>query len=123
MRDCAELVKALREYAEWMGPNNYELPIAMYDHLLEAADAIEELSKLQASCQQVNWISVEERLPEEWWPVLALIRFSEEPPAQEVLWHIGNGKWRACWDGAMVESKVSHWMPLPALPKEDKHGG
>ena len=44
MKDCAKLVKALREHAEWMGPNNYELPIAMYDDLLKAADVIEELS-------------------------------------------------------------------------------
>ena len=38
-----ELVKSLREYAEYIGPNNYELPIMLYDHLLQAADAIETL--------------------------------------------------------------------------------
>lgn len=43
MFDNADLVKALREHAEWMGPNNYELPIAMYDDLLKAADALERL--------------------------------------------------------------------------------
>lgn len=64
MFDNADLVKALREHAEWMGPNNYELPIAMYDDLLKAADAIDELSKLQASYREVNWISTKDRLPE-----------------------------------------------------------
>lgn len=43
MRDYEELVEALREYAEWMGPNNYELPIAMHDDLMRAADALERL--------------------------------------------------------------------------------
>ena len=40
-----ELIASLREYAEYIGPNNYELPIMMYDHLTQAADVIEELSR------------------------------------------------------------------------------
>lgn len=121
----------MKKYIEWeevereinaqyaAGHMDAETSADMLAHL-RAADTIEGLSKLQASCRQVNWISVEERLPKEWWPVLALIRFSEEPPVQEVLWHIGNSKWRACWDGKMVESKVSHWMLLPEPPKEEQ---
>lgn len=44
--DYTELVKSLREEADYIGPNNYELPIMLYDHLSQAAAAIEELDKL-----------------------------------------------------------------------------
>lgn len=42
-RDYKELVSDLREMSEWVGPDNFELPITLYDKLVEAADAIEEL--------------------------------------------------------------------------------
>lgn len=52
-----ELVKGLREDAEWAEANEWETPITLSDHLKQAADAIEELSKLR-------WIPVTERMPE-----------------------------------------------------------
>jgi len=103
----------------------------------EAADAIEELSmKLHGDeaaifgmkreiermvvADKPRWIPVTERLPKEWWPVLGLIQFhdEEEPPAQQVLWFLGNGHWRETWRGDMIESSVTHWMPLPEPPEE-----
>lgn len=67
------------------------------------------------------WIPVSERLPEEWWPVLGLIQYHDEkePPAQQVLWYLGNGHWRETWRGDMIESDVTHWMPLPQPPEEE----
>ena len=67
-----------------------------------------------------QWISVKERLPKEWWPVLGLIQFHDEkePPVQQVLWYLGNGHWRETWRGDMIESDVTHWMPLPEPPKD-----
>ncbi len=41
-----DLVKALEEDSEWVGDNNYEVPITLYDHLLMAAEAIRLLSEL-----------------------------------------------------------------------------
>lgn len=69
-----------------------------------------------------KWIPVTERLPEEWRPVLGLIQFcdEEEPPAQQVLWYLGNGHWRETWRGDMIESAVTHWMPLPEAPKGER---
>lgn len=43
MRDYEELVKALRENAEWAEGNIWEVPIMLPDNLKQAADAIEEL--------------------------------------------------------------------------------
>ena len=103
--------------------------------LLKAADAIEELSSAGSIYGKAwtlgydagrdensqRWISVTERLPPEWWPVLGLIQFHDEkePPAQEVLWYLGNGHWRETWRGDMIESAVTHWMQLPEPPKEE----
>ena len=73
MRDYAELIEALREEAEWAEANEYEAPIMLFDHLNQAADAIEELirqnSKWQEAVQNAldfipTWIRVEDALPE-----------------------------------------------------------
>ena len=103
-----ELVKRLR-LAKAVLSRNKDL-IAL---LSDAAEAIEELSK-------PKWIPVTERLPQEWWPVLGLIQYHDEkePPAQQVLWYLGNGHWRETWRGDMIESDVTHWMPLPQPPRE-----
>jgi hypothetical protein len=44
MTDCTELIKSLREEAEWAEANEWETPIMLSDHLKQAADAIEELT-------------------------------------------------------------------------------
>lgn len=44
MRD-QELVKALREHAEWARANQWETPIPLGDDLAEAADRIEAQAK------------------------------------------------------------------------------
>ena len=87
-----ELVKALREHAEWQRGNEWETPITLGDDLVEAADRIanqsthivalqQEIEKLRAQNEQLReaaalvtkesaellerrWIPVEERLPE-----------------------------------------------------------
>lgn len=121
MCDCAELVKTLREYAEWMGPNNYELPISMYDDLLKAADAIEDLeNKLNLWRQDKisRWISVDERLPGVFEPVIvcrkdksAKTGWKVEQGARDL-----NGWWKVY--GTRTKN-VTHWMPLPPPPKEE----
>ena len=91
MRDT-NLVKALREYAEWAEGNQYETPITLCDDLAEAADRLEnqnahiaalqqEIEKLRGQNEQLreaaalvtkesaellerHWIPVTERLPE-----------------------------------------------------------
>ena len=42
----SELADALEENAEWVGDNNYEVPITLYDHLLMGARAIRILQAM-----------------------------------------------------------------------------
>lgn len=91
MRDT-NLVKALREHAEWAEGNQWETPITLGDDLVEAADRLEnqnahvaalqkEIETLRGQNEQLReaaalvvkesaellerrWIPVEERLPE-----------------------------------------------------------
>ncbi len=61
----------------------------------------------------MNWISVDERLPEIGMYLIATGRYLEEVP---VGWYDGS-----CWswgfDDAEIDD-VTHWMPLPEPPKE-----
>ena len=44
--EAKKLVEALREDAEWAHANEWETPITLGDHLVEAADLIEHLSSV-----------------------------------------------------------------------------
>lgn len=105
-----ELVKRLRETS---------IDFGELDHisvmLLEAADAIEELSK-------PKWIPVTERLPLWGQDVLAVRTYGDGEKCQEVLmahiciWNEETGeKW---WNA----TNITHWMPLPEPPKEVTDG-
>lgn len=112
-----ELVATLRRQCVEMSCGNCNTCVNR-----QAADAIEELSATISKMEKATrWIPVTERLPRPWWPVLGLMQFvdKEEPPAQQVLWYLGNGHWRETWKGDMVDCNVTHWMPLPEPPKEE----
>jgi hypothetical protein len=47
-----EIVKALRENAEWCDANEYEIPLCMGDNQREAADLIESLQSQLAESQR-----------------------------------------------------------------------
>ena len=51
MTDVKELVKALREEADWCKAIEWEIPICTEDHIREAADLIEQLS---SKCRQLE---------------------------------------------------------------------
>ncbi len=57
----------------------------------------------------MEWISVEDRLPDE--EVGSLVYAHCTRPA-----FLRDGVWLACWDMREV-SRVTHWMPLPEPPK------
>ena len=115
MRDT-NLVNALREHAEWARANEWETPITLGDDLAEAADEIERMS-----AQVPRWIPVEERLPEDRSNVLVVAYWHER-------WGVYMG-WcapeRAEWSvhvgiGDRDDVAVTHWMPLPEPPKEER---
>lgn len=80
-----------------------------------AADRIEELER-----QQLEWIDVNERLPEEpgWY-----LTFS--PYENKQGGFIGTDSFRIKFDGMYFKNtfetfrKVTHWMPLPKPPEND----
>lgn len=130
-----DLVKALREHAEWQRGNEWETPITLGDDLVEAADRIanqdthvaalqKEIEKLRA--QMPRWIPVEERLPElqSWGAsevVLGLIKSKNAPSLNKLhnltlCVYCDNGIWSM--PGRYVA--ITYWMPLPEPPEEER---
>ena len=127
-----DLVKVLREHAEWARANEWETPITLGDDLTEAADRIanqsthiaalqKEIEKLRG--QLPRWIPVEERLPElqSWGAsevVLGLIKNENAPSLNKLhdltlCVYCDNGIWSM--PGRYVA--ITHWMPLPEPPE------
>ena len=123
MRDYAAISKRLRRYSE--NCVAYKLDADFADAVSDAADAIEELlDELTTIRKQFpRWISVEERLPEQFICVFAtdgedvgiaaFQGFIDDYPV-----------WSNAWNLEYIEDQydedflqVTHWMPLPAPPK------
>lgn len=74
------------EYLEWSKKNIEELPTI-----------------------ETEWISVNERLPEEWVEVLTNYKW--------LYYWIAHIEWDLWWvDSEYSKNSVSHWMPLPPNP-------
>lgn len=66
----------------------------------------------------MDWISVKDRLPEPLVDVLAYRPIRSPSRRCITIEHVTEGShWLFDWLGS-----VSHWMPLPAPPKEAEHG-
>ena len=90
--------------------------IVVYNEM--AIAALREQESLEEKQATIDWISVEERLPEPF--VSVLVYMPEERPLPTV--HEGflarEGVWYANhFDREPME--ITHWMPLPEPPKEE----
>lgn len=115
-----ELIKALHEGAEFLecSPPGINNAFARLCH--HAAESIEELIRENESlAKSVNeaseilrkrWIPVTERLPEE--TGFTLIFTANGNPG---VCYFTNGWW-----GGYSKDHITHWMPLPEPPEEDK---
>lgn len=74
-------------------------------------DALALIRQLEA--QVPRWIPVEERLPKKWMQVLA---YTSDGYRETMVY---DGHW---WWQRDVVVNVTHWMPLPEMPKEEEHG-
>ena len=110
MRNYEELVDRLRAGTYTAEELSIILP--------KAADVIEELSKLQASYRQVNWIRVEDRLPENDSHDRFLVCAIDPWFGTKVIDFMRYDR-RWLYDGKPTEAKVTHWMPLPEPPEVD----
>ena len=123
-----ELIKALKEDAEWAHANEWETPITLGDHLDAAADALEAADKRE---EAQRWISVKERLPDdvgsylvyyhEWSNGDFLPKYDDY--RIRVMRFMNNGKWRmpVCTDKrceADTNREVTHWQKLPQPPQK-----
>lgn len=122
-----ELVERLRAKADYMDDNGIML-YAAAPFYLECADAIEELSReyesiaksltesveLVRKLQSPSWIPVTERLPEENEEVLVVaVNFFNKDDRWAAIDWLYCGTWQQ-------HDIVTHWMPLPEPPKEEK---
>ena len=145
MRDYAELIKDLRESAEWsdrlavlMGRDVGDSKAPL---MRKAADAIEELLAENKAIKQSNkdaamrnkllcdeisrmkekvphWISVEERLPELGQGVLVY----DDCEYMSVADYTHDKHFPTVYEfhvNGEYEPGVTHWMPLPEAPKEE----
>ncbi len=82
----------------------------LYERIYEQAARIAELEA------ERRWIPVSERLPEDTERMLTIVYDAfEDTTAISILQHYGDGDWFS-WDSGRYV--VTHWMPLPELPKE-----
>ena len=128
----AELVKALKEDAEWAHANEWETPITLGDHLDAAADALEAADRRIAELKAAQrWIPVKERLPDdvgsylvyyhEWSNGDFLPKYDDY--RIRVMRFMNNGKWcmPVCTDKrceADTNREVTHWRKLPQPPQK-----
>ena len=62
-----------------------------------------------------NWISVADRLPKPHETVLVIRRNQRKKLSVECGCYMGSGDWQV---GTRLTRPVTHWMPLPEIPKE-----
>lgn len=121
-----EIVKALRCCAKGLGHNDAcenckvgEIQDRREYIEFAAANVIERLTAENAALREKvpQWISVEQKLPELGTRVIATdgVFVGEAIFARDSRWSgYGGGILRDC-----IGSVVTHWMPLPPVPKED----
>jgi hypothetical protein len=85
----------------------------MFDVALDAAEAISQLE-----AQQPRWISVGERLPENGQKIIAAFRDGGGLIVDQARYSNGEfdfASWAYVWG-----DNVTHWMPLPQPPEEER---
>ena len=123
-----EIVRALREHAEWAQANEREALITLSDDLAAAADLIEKLTdrcaryaeEIAVAQERTRWIPVTERLPEVWRndENAELVNYMIYSPDFGV--DIGNYHAKAKkWLCMALPCTVTHWRPLPDGPEEE----
>lgn len=107
--------------------DEYKVAIDTYNDV--AKQMLEEAVRIMSPKDQLadadkvmpQWISVHKQLPEEDTGVLAFINYTvENEPIRRVTFGAFRGGLWLTDNEILAHPLVSHWMPLPAPPKEEK---
>jgi hypothetical protein len=80
----------------------------------------EEIADLEAQLALCQWVSVEERLPDDETEVLVMSEVDNDYEVNQM--DLYDGKWRnVC--GQEVDGWPTHWMPIPTLPESEVSNG
>ena len=112
--------KEIEEMANilWHIPNNYFLN--SYNDCERIAECIYDDGGYRKQSEPIScshekdgeWISVDERLPEQCVPVLVYKNSNSEVYGNMETAYFGKGRWRGC-----CGEFITHWMSLPKAPK------
>ena len=75
------------------------------------------LSAIKVAKQHSNWISVDERLPEDEQEVLTYVADVTFGAYITVSYYNGNGRIKY-WNNIYLNETVTHWQPLPKIPNQ-----
>lgn len=127
-----KLIADLKEDAEWAEANEWETPICLSDHIKQAIEAIETLSKELDVANEAN-TALYGALPK-WIPVTEepLLKVGDEGYMGYLV--LANGHYEIAdyttdkYDNVPFfhvdgeyEPDVTHWMELPTPPMEDEN--
>ena len=126
-----QMQKAQRRMKYWEARIDRTRPDNLMDEAHgKAADAGWEYNfykdALEALAAQPKWISVEERLPEDNVNVIVYIASKKENVDSVIaitqythsMYGYNLEGWCSPWQYCFWDRKVTHWMPLPELPKD-----
>ena len=123
MMEIEKLIEALRgkcAVCKRSSCNGKYWELSSCPAMCEAATALEQLQaendRLKEEVQQMQWISVEERLPEPTENPVLIHDYS----SVSVAWYSRAMGWVYKTGLACVD--VTYWAPLPSAPKEEPNG-
>ena len=111
-KEYIERETAKRELLSWAVCMNHP-EYLMRDDALHVIDSIPAADANGVTVQE--WISVDDRLPEDDSDVLAYSRIGEEFRIYPACY--SNGVWFDCVFNAPATDTTTHWMPIPNPPK------
>lgn len=86
----------------------------------ESIDPVNEACRMgMEALERTRWIPCSERLPEERGCYIVAVKhwYDGKPVMREAFWN--GADWLSCEKRVEITPRVTHWMPLPQLPKEE----
>ena len=88
----------------------------------ESIEPVNEACRMgMEALERTRWIPCSERLPEERGCYLVAVKhwYDGKPVTREAFWN--GADWLSCEKRIEITPRVTHWMSLPELPKEEQN--